>query len=35
MKLLAAWIEIHKDELIAEWELLSKGEQAFKIAPLQ
>jgi hypothetical protein len=35
MKLLLAWIEIHKEELVADWELLSKGEQFFKIAPLQ
>jgi len=26
MKLLQAWIEIHQDELMADWELASKGE---------
>lgn len=35
MKLVQAWIEIHKDELIADWELASKGETLFKIDPLK
>jgi desulfoferrodoxin (superoxide reductase-like protein) len=35
MKLLAAWIEIHQDELIADWELASKGNTLFKIEPLK
>ena len=35
MKLVQAWIEIHKDELIADWELASKGEGIFKIEPLK
>jgi len=35
MKLLAAWIEIHHDELIANWTLAVKGEQVFKIDPLR
>lgn len=35
MKLLLAWMEIHKDELAANWELLSNGEQFFRITPLQ
>jgi hypothetical protein len=35
MKLLQAWIEIHKDELMANWELASKGEQVFKIDGLK
>jgi hypothetical protein len=35
MKLLQAWIEIHKDELMADWELASKGETVFKIDPLK
>ncbi len=34
-KLLAAWIEIHKDELEANWKLLSNGEQFFRIEPLK
>ncbi|MBT4330032.1 MAG: DUF4160 domain-containing protein [Gammaproteobacteria bacterium] len=35
MKLLQAWIEIHKDELIADWELAITGEQPYKIEPLR
>ena len=35
MKLVQAWIEIHKDELMADWELASKGESVFKIEPLR
>ena len=35
MKLLEAWIEIHHDELLANWDLLSKGEQIFRIDPLK
>jgi hypothetical protein len=35
MKLLAAWMEIHKDDLAANWQLLSNGEQYFKIEPLK
>lgn len=35
MKLLEAWMEIHKDELMADWELLSSGEQHFRIDPLK
>ena len=35
MKLVQAWIEIHNDELIADWELAIKGESIFKIDPLK
>ena len=35
MKLLQAWIEIHKDELIADWELALSGQQPYKIDPLR
>jgi hypothetical protein len=35
MKLVQAWIEIHRDELIADWELASQGEAVFKIDPLK
>lgn len=30
-----AWIEIHKDELLANWELAVAGEELFNIAPLR
>ena len=35
MKLLDAWMEIHKDDLAANWKLLSNGEQFFRIDPLK
>ena len=35
MKLVQAWIEIHQEELMADWELASQGEQIFKIEPLR
>jgi hypothetical protein len=35
LKLLLAWIEIHRDELLANWELLGDGEPSFKIEPLR
>jgi len=35
MKLVLAWIEIHRDELIADWDLASSGENVFKIDPLK
>jgi hypothetical protein len=35
MKLLQAWIELHKEELAADWELAVSGEQPYKIDPLK
>jgi hypothetical protein len=35
MKLLQAWIELHKDELVADWELAVAGQQPYKIDPLR
>lgn len=35
MKLVTAWIEIHQEELLANWALAVKGEQVFKIDPLR
>lgn len=34
-KLVSAWMEIHKDELIADWELALDGQQPYKIEPLK
>lgn len=34
-KLALAWTAIHQDELIADWELASKGELPFRIEPLK
>ena len=35
LKLVQAWIEIHKEELMADWDLASSGENVFKIDPLK
>ncbi len=35
MKLVEAWIELHKDELMADWQLAVSGEQPYKIEPLR
>ena len=34
-KLVVAWILIHEDELMADWELAINGEEIFKIDPLK
>lgn|GEM_PF-300607 len=33
-KLVAAWIEIHRDDLMANWNLCQNGEKPFNINPL-
>ncbi len=35
LRMVLAWIEIHRDELMADWELAVAGEEPFRIAPLQ
>lgn len=35
LKLLEAWVEIHREDLEANWKLLSEGEQFFRIDPLK
>lgn len=35
MKLVQAWIEIHREELFANWTLAIRGEQLFRIVPLK
>jgi Domain of unknown function (DUF4160) len=35
LKLVVAWIEIHKDELIADWKLAIEGNAVFKIEGLK
>ena len=35
MKLVLAWAEIRREDLIANWKLLSDGREAFKIEPLR
>ncbi|MFQ5632740.1 MAG: DUF4160 domain-containing protein [bacterium] len=35
MKLVQAWIEIHREYLLANWKLAVAGEPVFKIDPLK
>jgi hypothetical protein len=35
MKLLQAWIELHKEELMADWILAKNGQEPYKIEPLK
>jgi hypothetical protein len=34
LKLVEAWMEIHHEDLKANWKLLSNGEEYFRIDPL-
>ena len=34
LRLVQAWIELHRDELVADWEIAVSGENPYKIAPL-
>ncbi len=34
LRLVQAWIELHRDELMADWELATSGELPYKIDPL-
>ena len=34
LRLVQAWVELHRDELLADWELAIEGESLYKIAPL-
>ena len=34
-KLISAWAELHKDELLANWELAMKEQPLYKIEPLR
>lgn len=34
LRLVQAWIELHRDELMADWELAAGGETPYKITPL-
>jgi hypothetical protein len=35
LKLVQAWIEIHQDELKANWQLAVNGQAVFKVEPLR
>ena len=35
LKILEAWIEIHKEDLEVNWKLISNGEKVFRIDPIK
>jgi hypothetical protein len=35
MKLVQAWLEIHQDDVMADWKLAIDGQQLFRIDPLR
>ena len=35
LRLVQAWVEIHRDELMADWALAVEGNTPFKIEPLK
>lgn len=35
LRMVVAWIEIHRDELMADWQLCQNGEKPFAIEPLK
>jgi hypothetical protein len=35
LRMVQVWIDIHKEELMADWELAAAGQEPFRIAPLQ
>jgi len=35
LRMVVAWIEIHREELMADWKLCQNGEKPFSIEPLK
>lgn len=35
IRMVQAWIEIHREDLMADWELAVNGEEVFKVEPLK
>ena len=35
LKLIAAWTELHREELLANWDFAINGEPLYKIEPLR
>ena len=35
LRLVLEWLDLHRDELLADWELVQSGRPARKIAPLE
>jgi hypothetical protein len=34
LRMVVAWTEIHREDLLADWKLVMNGEEPFKIEPL-
>jgi hypothetical protein len=34
LRLVQAWVELHRDELMADWQLATSGQKPFRIDPL-
>jgi hypothetical protein len=35
LRLVQAWVEIHRDDLLADWQIAVQGGKVFRIAPLK
>jgi len=35
LRMVQVWIDLHHDELLADWEMAMSGEEPFRIQPLQ
>ena len=35
LRMLRVWMDIHRDELLADWELAKAGEVPFRVRPLE
>ncbi|MBF0177855.1 MAG: DUF4160 domain-containing protein [Magnetococcales bacterium] len=35
VRLVQAWIELHREELLADWKLAMEGSEVFRIEPLR
>jgi hypothetical protein len=35
LRMVQVWIDLHKEELLADWELAMAGEEPFRIDPLR
>lgn len=35
LRMVQVWIDLHREELLADWELASAGEELFRIDPLK
>lgn len=35
LRMVQVWIDLHQEELMADWELAKQGEELFRIDPLR